>query len=184
MKAIWILLCMVTICAAQEAKKEFIPKEQPDAVLERFYLKSGRSYEGVWDGTNSQIHLISKTNHIGNYPISTNDLSKRVIVRKAPDLKLYSDVDMAEKILIAQLTNLKVAKNRVNVANKNRDVLHQTYKGKNLPGPRYDAVMRQYKAADDAISNADSAVTAAQTGFQKALDLYQKAGGKTVYTAP
>jgi hypothetical protein len=183
-KALFVLGFCVLGCPAQPVTKEFVGKEQPGAMIERFSLKGPRTYDGIWDAPKSQIHIVVKTNHVGNLPVSTNDIVARKAVGDGSHVKLYSDVDMAEKVLLLNLQNYKAAQARLAAATRNRDNLHQSNHGKNLPTPAYNAVMVQYKAADDEIANAGKALEAARTAFGKAQEAYQKAGGKTEYSLP
>jgi hypothetical protein len=176
-----IFLCSLVSFAQP---KEFVGKAQPGAVLERFTLKGGRSIEGIWDSANSQVHIVSKTNHIGNLPVTADEIVTRKPLGDGSQVKIYSDVDMAEKVLLLHQQNFKAAQARVGTATRNRDNLHATYKGKNLPTATYNTVMAQYKAADDEVASAEKAVEAARSAFSNAQEVYRKAGGKTDYQLP
>lgn len=168
-------------CAQQ---KEFVGKEQAGAVLEHFTLKGGRAYDGIWDPAKSELHIVVKGNHAGNLPVSPDEIVTRKTIGDGGQVKIYSDVDMAEKVLRLQIQNYRTAEARQAAANQRVNALHQTYGHQNLPTATYNAVMAQYKAADDELANAQKPVEAARTGFNKALEAYQKAGGKTAYQLP
>jgi len=183
MKLLWIAFGFFAVVAAAQ-QKEFIGKEQPGAVLEHFTLKGGRAYDGIWDPGKSQIHIINKTNHIGNLAVSPAEILTRKTIGDGSQVKLYSDVDMAEKVLLLQMQNYRAAQARQATASQRVNSLHQTYAHQNLPTATYNTVMAQYKAADDELANAQKAVESAQAGFSKAFEAYQKAGGKTAYQLP
>ena len=167
-----------------QAKKEFVGKEQAGAQIERFTLKTGRSYEGIWDAAKSQIHVVSKTNHVGNLAVKPADIASRKVIGDGSKVKIYSDVDIAEQVLIRTRQNLVSTQTRVATANRNRDTLHATYKGKSLPDSTYKAVMAQYQAADAEVANAEKAVMDGRTAFDASLQAYQQAGGKNQYAMP
>jgi hypothetical protein len=183
-EALLIVLIASWMSFAQEVKKELVGKEQPGAVLEHFTLKGGRTYDGIWDAAKSQIHIIQKSNHVANLPVSSEEILARKKIGDGSTIKIYSDADVAEKVLFLNLQNYKTAQARLAAANRNRDALHTTYKGKNLRKAEYDAVMARYKAADEEANAAEKAVAAAQAGFNKAREAYKKAGGKTEYSLP
>src|SRR6266581_1765222 len=97
-KTFFILSFCALVCPAQPITKEFVGKEQPGAAIERFTLKGPRTYDGIWDTLKSQIHIVIKTNHVGNLPVSTNDIVARKVVGDGSHVKLYSDLDMAEQV--------------------------------------------------------------------------------------
>src|SRR3954466_2007919 len=141
MKAgVLILICCSLVSFGQQVKKEFVGKAQPGASIERFTLKGGRSLDGIWDPTKSQIHLVSKTNHVGNLPVATDEILARKVLGDGSVVKIYSDLDMAEKVLLLHQQNCRSAEARVAAANQNRDNLHHTYKGQNLHTATYNAV--------------------------------------------
>jgi outer membrane murein-binding lipoprotein Lpp len=181
-----LLILSLTCCALASSaqQKEYVGKAQPGAVLEHFTLNGGRAYDGIWDSAKSQIHIVVKSNHVANLAVSKEEIVSRKAMGDGSQVKLYSDVDTAEKVLLLNRQNYQAAQTRLATANQRRDTLHQTYKGKNLPNSTYTAVMAQYKAADDEVARAGQAVDAARTGFGKSLEAYQRAGGKTAYTLP
>jgi hypothetical protein len=169
-------LTAASILCAQNAGKE-----QPGAMVERFKLRNGRVYEGIWDAKKPQIHLVVKTNHVGNLSVTTNEVVKRDFVREGGDIRIFGDLEMAEKVVLSQLQVLKAAKGRVGQAIQNRDKTHAFYHGKTLPKAQYNAVMVQYKQLDDAVANAEKAMPVAQAAFEKACENYEQLGGKTNY---
>jgi hypothetical protein len=184
-KANWIFLILLLVAAAaltaQNTTNQILGTEKPGSSVERFRLRNGKFYEGIWDPQKPQIHIVNKTNHIANLSVATNDVVKREVLRDGSDIKILTDLQMAQRVVEYQLQALKTAKARVIQANQNRTTLHQTYHGKNLPTAQYNAVMKQYQAADEAITIADKAVAATQTAFDKAFQNYQQLGGKTDY---
>jgi|SRR6185369_15886428 len=185
MKWISLLLsCFASVLFGQELSREFVGKAQPGAVIEHFTLTGGRAYDGIWDATRSQIHIVSKTNHIGNLVVQSSEILARKTVGDGNKVILYSDADMAEKVLLLNQQNFKAAQARLATAQQRRDNLHQTYAHKDLPQATYTAVMAQYKAADDELASAEKAVEGARMGFSKAQNAYAKAGGKKQFTLP
>jgi len=91
------------------------------------------------------------------------------------------ELQKVEQAVISQVRAVQAATQRRNTATQNRDLLHQTYKGKNLPQAQYSAVMQRYKAADDEIANSEAALTVAKNNFEAAFLRYQQLGGKTDY---
>jgi len=158
------------------------PGEQ-SRMLERFYMRGGLVYEGIWNPTNSQIHLVKNSNHVANLTIKTNDIVKRVDLGDAREIQLLTDLQAAEKVVAYYVQAVNAAKKRAVLAVQNRDRLHQTYKGKNLDPTTYGNVMVRYKAADDEITNSQAALASGTTTFESALANYQKLGGKTDYKA-
>src|SRR5258708_26674042 len=173
--------CAMVVLVQQ---KEFVGKEQPGAVLEHFTLKGGRTYDGIWDTAKSQIHIVNKTNHVGNVSVTSDEIVGHRTIGDGSRVKIYSDVDMAEKVLLLHLQNYRAAQARQATATQRVNSLHQTYGHQNLPTATYDAVMAQYKAADAEVENATKTLEAARAGFTKALETYQKADGKTPYSLP
>jgi len=181
------VICLAFVFSAIAAiaqQKEFVGKEQPGAALEHFTLKGGRTYDGIWDPAKSEIHIVNKTNHVGNLSVSSDEILTRKNLGDASQVKLYSDVDMAEKVLLLHMQNYRTAQARQATASQRVNNLHQTYGHQNLPTATYNAVMAQYKAADEELANAQKSVDLARAGFSKALEAYQKAGGKTAYQLP
>ncbi len=168
----------------QEINKEFTGKEKPGAVVEHFVLKGGRVYDGIWDADKSQLHVVQKSSHVANLAVSADEILTRRQVGDGSSVKILSDVDVAEKVLLLNRQNYQSAQTRVATATQKRDALHQFYHGKSLPKKEYNAVMVQYKAADDSVANAQKALETAQAGFNKALEAYRTAGGKTEYSLP
>lgn len=177
-----IFLVSGLISFAQEAGKEPAGKEQSGAVIEHFTLTKGREYDGIWDAATSQIHIVQKTNHVGNLVISKNDILSRRPIGDGSRVKLYSDVDMAEKVLLLQQQNYRAAKSRMDAATRNRTILHDANTGKSLPHAQYEAVMAQFKTYDAQIENERKVMQTSWAGFQKALEAYHKAGGTKQYT--
>lgn len=181
---IFIICCCVMVSFGQETGKQFAGKEQPGATLERFTLKGGRSYEGIWDAGESQIHIVMRTNHVGNLSVSPDDILDRTRLGDASQVRLYSDVDMAEQVLLHNRQNSQAARARLIAAMADRNKLHQYWHGKNLPKQSSNAVMAKYKAMDDEVAGDRKALDAALAGFKKAKEAYFKAGGKTQYEPP
>jgi hypothetical protein len=179
-----ILICLGAALYSQDAKPEFVSKAQPGAVIEHFTLTGGRVYDGIWDATKSQIHIVVRTNHVGNLPLQPAEILTQKRIGDGSQVGLYSDLDMAEKVLLLNQQNCKAAQLRLATAQQRRDALHQTYGHKDLPRETYNAVMAQYKAADDEIANAEKAVENARAGFAKSQEAYVKVGGKKQYTLP
>jgi hypothetical protein len=183
----WVLValfCWRIGTYGQDALPQSTGKAQPGAVIEHFTLSGGRAYDGIWDATNSQIHIVSKRKHVGNLLVQPSEIVSRSKIADGSNVMLNSDIDMAETVLLRNQENYKAAQTRLAAAQQRRDTLHQTYGHKNLPHTTYNAVMAQYKAADDEIANAEKAVEAARTGFSKAQEAYVKAGGKKQYSLP
>lgn len=173
-------LAIASLLCGQDVKQAG-GKAQSGVVVERFRLRNGRTYEGIWDAKKSQIHLVIKTNHVGNLTVATNEVLKRDFVRDGGDIQIFGDLEMAEKVVVSQLGALKAAKAKVVQTNENRSKTHSFYHGKNLPTAQYNAVMAQYKQLDDAVANAEKAVPVAQAAFEKACQNYEQLGGKTNY---
>lgn len=183
-RALVAFLWMGLTLQGQEISKEYTGKEQPGAIIEHFVLKGGRVYDGIWDADKSRIHVVQKSNHVANLAVSADEILTRRQVGDGSRVKVLSDVDVAEKVLLLNRKNYGSARTGVAAATQKRDALHQFYHGKSLPKKEYNAVMIQYKAADDAVANAQKALETAQAGFNKALEAYRAAGGKTEYTLP
>ena len=94
-----------------------------------------------------------------------------------------SDLATAEKAVKFQLNAVKQAKLRADQATKSRDILHATYKGKNLDSTTYAAVMKRYDAADKEIAASAQALSTARGAFDILFDKYQKFGGTVDYRA-
>jgi hypothetical protein len=185
MKPVLLVFLLATLMASgQEVKKVFVGKEQPGATLEHFILRNGRNCDGIWDAARSQIHIVQNSNHVGNLTVKTDEILTRKSLGDGSQVKLYSDVDVAEQVVLRLLQGETAARNRLAVAQKNRDNLHATYGHKDLPRAQYNAVMARYKAADDEVAAAEKAIEATRAAFPKALEAYQKAGGKTQYQLP
>ena len=178
-----VLVCLATLLArGQEAASRSSGKTETGAIIERFTLTGGRTYDGIWDAAKSQIHIVSKTNHVGNLEVKPAEILARKRIGDGSKVVLNSDLVMAEKVLLLNQKNHTEAKARLAAAQQRRDTLHQTYAHKDLPAATYKAVMAQYKAADDELVIAQKAVEGAESGFARAQEAYLKAGGKKQYT--
>jgi len=183
MKALLLLLSFIAIIA-QGQTNSFSGKAQPGAQLEHFTLAGGRSYDGIWDASKSQIHVVVKGNHVASVHVQPSEIVARKSAGDGSAVVLYSDVDIAEKVLLLNQQNYKAAQARLSLAQQRHDTLHQTYGHKDLPRAQYDAVMLQYKSTDDELANAQKGMEAASQGLSKAQEAYSKAGGKKQYSSP
>jgi hypothetical protein len=180
MKAILLFLaCLGAIAAAQETNR---PAKSSGVLIERFTCAGARTYEGIWDPAKSQIHVVSKSNHVANVSIKPSEILVRKPVGDGSQVVLYSDLDLAERTVFQQQANYQAAQRRYAVAQQRRDTLHRTYAHKDLPSATYNAVMAQYKAADDEIANAQKAIDSAKAAFHKATQDYMKMGGKKSFS--
>jgi hypothetical protein len=166
---------------AQDKTNQVAGKGQTGVMVERFRLKNGRTYEGIWDLQKPLIHVVNKTNHVADLPVATNEVVKREFVRDGSDITIFTPLQIAERTVTTQLDVLKAARVRVDQSNQYRKRLHATYHGKNLPTAQYNAVLKQYQAADDAVANAEKAAVATQAAFDKACQNYEQLGGRTNY---
>ncbi len=183
MKTLLLLLGLIAIVSYGQTDN-LVGKIQPGAQLEHFTLAGGRAYDGIWDASKSQIHVVVKGNHVANVHVQPSDIVARKNAGDGSQVVLYSDVDIAEKVLLLNRQNYKAAQARLSLAQQRHDTLHQTYGHKTLPQAQYDAVMLQYKATDDELANAHTGMEAASTGLSKAQEAYSKAGGKKQFSSP
>jgi hypothetical protein len=183
MKKLLLLLGLIAL-VAQAQTDNFAGKTQPGSQLEHFTLTGGRTYDGIWDTAKSQIHVVVKGNHVANVRVQASDIVARKPAGDGSQVVLYSDVDIAEKVLRLNQQNYKAAQARLTLAKQRHDTLHQTYGHKTLPQSQYDAVMLQYKATDDELANASKGMEAATAGLTKAEEAYSKAGGKKQPASP
>lgn len=185
--AVFALLVSGLASFAQETNKDFVGTEQPAVVIEHFVLTGSRVYDGIWDSTKSQIHIVQKTNHVGDVTVSKDEILLRRTIGDGSQVKLYSEMDMAEKVLLLQQKNFKVARDRVVTVSIKRSELHNKYYHSDkvlkteLPPAEYKALSAQFKAFETERVNATAAMVAAEAAFKKAYETYQKAGGKKQY---
>jgi hypothetical protein len=109
------VLGLLAMCA-QGQTTTFVGKPQPGAVLERFTLSGGRSYDGIWDAAKSQIHVVTKSNHVANASVQSSDIVSRKKLGDGSTIPIYSDVDIAEKVLQLNQQNYKAAQARLAAA--------------------------------------------------------------------
>ena len=112
---------------------------------------------------------------------NSNSLALAADHHETSKTEVSAELQKVEQAVTSQVRAVQAATLRRNAATQNRDLLHQTYKGKNLRQSEYNAVMQRYKAADDEIANSEAALTAARNNFEAAFLRYQQLGGKTDY---
>jgi hypothetical protein len=184
MKKLLVLLAFIaTVSSGLGDTNSLAGKAGAGAQVEHFTLSGGRSYDGIYDASKSQIHVVVKGNHVANVQAQPSEIISRKPAGTGGQVFIYSDVDIAEKVLLLNQQNVKAAQSRLATAQQRHDTLHQTYGHKTLPQSTYDAVMLQYKATDDELANAQKGVAAASAGLAKAQEAYSKAGGKKQLTS-
>ena len=93
-----------------------------------------------------------------------------------------TDLVRAEQSVQAQLRAVVLARAAVATAERNRASLHAYWHVRRAETQAiYEGVMAQYKAADQAVANAQMALDYARQCFDAALLKYQKLGGTTDY---
>lgn len=95
--------------------------------------------------------------------------------------KQTPELEQAEKTVLEQIPILQAARKQVETAEQRRLALHNFYHGKNLDHQTYNAVLLQYKAAEDEINKASAVLGTANSNFEKAMETYEKNGGQVDY---
>ncbi len=154
------------------------------AAIEHFTLRGGRSYDGIWDPSKSEIHVVINSNHVSNVAIAPGEIVSRKFVADGSKVKLQPEVQMDEQALTRSQQDYKSAQSQLAAANQQRDALRATWVGKNLNRATYNSVMAQYRAANERVAAAQKAVMEARNAFNKAHEAYLRAGGKKQFTLP